>query len=216
MAGCRNGFSLIELIAALAIIGILAAILIPSLGSARASATKAKTRVQFGQWAVAIESFRGEYGYYPVFDPSNLVNPIGQSTDPAMPHRFYDVLAARHRDGTSLPALTSSTPATAAEAQNPKLIVFYSFSEIDLSGAEAAAPNLIHDGAENDEIAVLVDRNLDGVINSSDYGSDLPLVRGMRPNESDFPDSGIRAGVVFYAPAPAATSDNPSFVFSWK
>jgi hypothetical protein len=144
------------------------------------------------------------------------VNPIGQSADPTEAHSFHDLLAARHRDATSLPALTLSTAPTAAESQNRKLIAFYSFTENDVSDASAAAPNLICDGAQNSEIAVLMDRNLDGVINTSDYGASLPLVRGIRPNAMDFPDVGIRAGVVFYAPAPAATADHPSFVFSWK
>jgi prepilin-type N-terminal cleavage/methylation domain-containing protein len=63
----RRAFTLIELLTVMAIIGILAAIIIPTVSSVRVSANKAKTKVQFNQWASAIESFRSEYGYYPSF-----------------------------------------------------------------------------------------------------------------------------------------------------
>ena len=77
-------------------------------------------------------------------------------------------------------------------------------------------PNLLRDAFDNTEIAVLVDRNLDGVIRvGSDYAA-LPSVRGMTPDSLDFPAAGIRAGVLFYAPAPGAAPNNPEFIFSWK
>jgi hypothetical protein len=63
---------------------------------------------------------------------------------------------------------------------------------------------------------VLVDRNLDGLINSTDFGETLPAVHGVRPSVAEFPASGVRAGVVFYAAASDATPEDPKFVFSWK
>src|SRR5258707_15486382 len=64
----RRAFTLIELLTVIAVIGILAAILIPTTASARVAANKAKTRGQLAQWAAAIEGFRQEYGYYPPFE----------------------------------------------------------------------------------------------------------------------------------------------------
>ena len=212
---CR-AFTLIELLTVIAIIGILAGILIPTVSGVRRSADKARTRVMFNQWAAAIEAFRSEYGYYPAFDTTNLVNPVGQNTTASTLHKFHDVLAARRRDGSALPTYSSAASSSGnPEVQNRKLIVFHSFSEAELTSADSEAPNLIKDASGNTEIAVLVDRNLDGVINSSDYGA-LPLVKGARPATTDIPTTGIRAGVAFYAPAPDSTEDAPKFIFSWK
>ncbi|MDI1320191.1 MAG: type II secretion system protein [bacterium] len=211
-----RGFTLLELLAVIAVIGILAALIFPSIGGARRSANKAKTRVQFSQWAAALEGFRSEYGYYPVLHSSNLVNPPGQAADPAALHLFHDILAAKRRDGSALPAYASGTNAQFPEMQNRKLISFHAFSDADFTNAGAPTPNLLRDAFDNTEIAVLVDRNLDGVIKPGSDFTALPAVRGMTPGTMDFPAEGVRAGVLFYAPAPGADKSNPEFVFSWK
>ena len=185
----------------LAVIGILAALIFPSVSGARRSANKAKTKVQFAQWTAAIEAFRGEYGYYPAFDSSNLVNGGATGTE----HPFHDLLAGRHRDGSPL------TAGSAAAAQNKKAISFYSFGE-----AEIGPANLIRDAFDDTAIAVLVDKDLDGVIKAGADFTTLPAVGGITPGAADFPLTGVRAGVIFYAPAPGATPANPEFIFSWK
>jgi hypothetical protein len=171
------------------------------LSAARRSAGRAKTKVQFAQWTAAVESFRSEYGYYPAFDGSGLVNGGATQTDLL----FHDLLAARKRDGS---VLTGSDPAA---VQNRKLIPFHSFADVDFSSS-----GLIRDAWDNTAIAVLVDRDLDGVIKQGTDFTSLPAVGGFTPASADFPAIGLRAGVVFYAPAPNATVANPEFVFSWK
>ena len=118
----ERAFTLIELLTVMAIIGILAAIIIPTVSSVRVSANKAKTKVQFTQWAAAIESFRSEYGYYPSFDSSNKVNGSAVSSGD---HMFHDILAGRKRDGEAI--------GSAASSQNRKRIAFYAFSEGDFT-----------------------------------------------------------------------------------
>lgn len=215
-SGGPMAFTLLELLAVLAIIGILAALLFPSLAAARHAANRAKTRAQFAQWAMAVEAFRSTYGHYPAFHPSHLVNPPGQNSDPSTLHLFHDLLAARRRDGSPLPALTASTDPLFPEAQNRRRLRFYTFGQGELTSVSVTAPFLLCDATGSTEIAVLVDANLDGVINAADLAGPLPAVGGFAPTMADFPAAGIRAGVAFYALAPEATVTQPSFVFSWK
>ncbi|WP_415907483.1 type II secretion system protein [Oleiharenicola sp. Vm1] len=209
------GFTLLELLAVLAIIGILAGLIFPSLSAARQAAGRAKTKVQFSQWAAAIESFRSEYGCYPSFDATNLVNG-GATTVPSGEHLFHDVLAGRKRDGSAPDAATT----VAAGSQNRKRTAFHAFADSELTPAASAASNLIRDAFDNLSIAVLVDRNLDGRIDGSDYASFPSVVApdgsSLRPMPADLPATGVRAGVLFYAPDPNATAASPAFIFSWK
>lgn len=215
----RRAFTLVELLAVVAIVGILAALVFPSLGSARKSASRARTKVQFGQWAAAIESFRREYGYYPVFDPTNLVNG-GASTSAAGDHLFHDLLAGRKRDGSP----SSSASSASAGSQNPRKIAFHAFVESDFTPSDSPQPNLLRNAFDQVSIAVLVDRNLDGRIDSTDYSSFpavlLPDGSAARPTSGgaggDIPANGLRTGVAFYCADPNATAAAPQFVVSWK
>jgi prepilin-type N-terminal cleavage/methylation domain-containing protein len=210
----RAGFSLLELLAVIAVIGILAALIFPSIGAARKSANRAKTKVQFNQWAAAIESFRSEYGYYPQFHATNLVNG-GATTTASGEHLFHDILAGKRRDGSALPS------GNAALAQNRKRIAFHTFFEGEFTEATSAFPFLLREAFENVSIVVLVDRNLDGLINASDHDGALPAVTtktgdSIRPGANEFPATGLRAGVAFYCADPNATAANPEFILSWK
>lgn len=57
-----NGFTLIELLAVIAVIGVLAAILIPALQSARKSANQSKCVSNLRQIAMAVQSFTNDNG----------------------------------------------------------------------------------------------------------------------------------------------------------
>jgi prepilin-type N-terminal cleavage/methylation domain-containing protein len=202
-------FTLLELLSVMAIIGLLAALLFPGLRAARLATNKARTKVLFSQWASAVESFRGEYGHYPAFDATLLVNG-GATADPGGDHPFHDVLAGRRRDGSVLPA-----GSTAAE-QNRRRISFYAFGEADFTHAASPLRHLLCDAFDGTEIAVLVDRDLDGMIRpGSDYLA-LPPLGGVTPTAVDIPAMGVRVGVIFYTIIPGTTTLPPEFIFSWK
>lgn len=212
-AGSREAFTLLELLTVIAVIAILAALLVPSLRSARLAANRASTRLLFNQWASAIESFRSEYGCYPVFHPSCLVNPPGQNQAPASLHLFHDILAGRRRDGSALPGWTTSTDPQFPEAQNRRRIPFHTFG-----AREMGTNNLVCDGSGNAAIVVLVDRDLDGFVRigaGGDYAS-LPAIDGSSPLPGEIPVLGVRTGVLFYAPSPGSAPERPEFILSWK
>lgn len=235
----RSAFTLIELLTVIAIIGILAAILVPITSSARTAAKKAKTRNQFAQWGAAIEAFRQEYGGYPQFETAgaglNKVNGnTAGGTNLAAQHRFYETLVGSRRDGTALPTATTGTPLPPQE-QNKRRIQFITFTEGDIVPVATtdttltAKRGLIRDAFDTTDIAVLVDRNLDGSIKFGGTGGDsiasLPTVSPpdntnvrLAPSTTDFPPAaqgGVRTGVLFYCLPPHATS-NADFIMSWK
>lgn len=63
---CRRHFTLIELLAVMAIIAILAAILIGGMNYAAKRADTAKTEAVIAQMEMALEAFKTDNGYYPI------------------------------------------------------------------------------------------------------------------------------------------------------
>jgi prepilin-type N-terminal cleavage/methylation domain-containing protein len=231
-----RAFTLIELLTVIAILGVLAAILVPTVSGARNSAYKAKTRSQFSQWASAFEAFRQEYGTYPQLFPNGaqkLVNQ-GATTQATGNHLFHDVLAGVRRDGSALTGATTGNPVPAI-GQNTRRIRFYSFSDADLvtqadvtNGFNTAAQlNFVRDAFRNTSIAVITDSNLDGMINGRDTTGGYPAVAvaggttTIRPTGTGTSPvttattGGVRAGVIFYC-APPGASTEADFILSWK
>jgi prepilin-type N-terminal cleavage/methylation domain-containing protein len=68
----RVGFTLVELLTTLAVIGILLGLLIPALNMVSKTATKVKQKAQFHAIGTALETFRNDYGDYPPskYDPT--------------------------------------------------------------------------------------------------------------------------------------------------
>jgi prepilin-type N-terminal cleavage/methylation domain-containing protein len=65
----RDGFTLIELIVVIAIIGILFAIIFPAVSGMREKARKREAEITKKGLEIAIRAYRAEYGYWPCPDP---------------------------------------------------------------------------------------------------------------------------------------------------
>jgi prepilin-type N-terminal cleavage/methylation domain-containing protein len=194
----NRAFSLIELLTVIAIVAILLAIIVPTVGGARDSADRAATKARFNQWAAAMELYRQEYGYYPDIAPNGLVD-----TD-----RFAAELTGRTLTGTSVQGN--------ANWGNTKGLSFYALAtgDLDESGEELV------DAFGNFEIAIRRDTNRDGRIDLSDTGNWVG-VEGAESSSLNptalpeaIPTSGVRAGVVFYSAGRGR--DENDLVLSWK
>jgi prepilin-type N-terminal cleavage/methylation domain-containing protein len=207
-------FTLIELLTVIAIIGILAGIIIPAVGAVKTSANKARTKVQFSQWASAISLFKQDYGFYPSFSSSSTP-PAGDTAynlnDQTARQLFVEILAGKLPNGDAL--------ASGGDAirQNKRRASYFSFSgsEIATSGATVTS---IQDAFGNTEILVAMDYNYDGLVTvpaSSVRGgnADEGFGQSYTPISTAYPTSGIRAGVIFYS---AGKGTGPSdIVTSW-
>ncbi|MDQ8209319.1 prepilin-type N-terminal cleavage/methylation domain-containing protein [Coraliomargarita sp. SDUM461003] len=176
----NKGFTLIELLMVIAIIGILAGILIPTVGAVKKQANIAASKSQLSNYVTAITMFKGEYGYYPFSTSSTTDDSINLSTDSV---DFIKTLSGRDP--------STATNTKVAFGGNRKMIAFHSFSEsefyYDISTSTVSTTQLA-DRFNNTNITIMIDSDGDG--------------RLTVPGQSQ-----IKAGVTAYAEDNPSTSD---------
>lgn len=160
------GFTLIELLMVIAIIGILAGILIPTVGAVRKQANIAASKSQLSSYVNAIQMFKGEYGYLPfVTGTSDVALDISQnatSTD------FIETLSGRD----------ASTGAPKPVGGNRRQISFHSFSESEfyIGNNDIVDPSQLADRFNNRNITIVIDGDGDGEVTVKDTnGSDKDI-----------------------------------------
>jgi len=157
-----SAFTLIELLMVIAIIGILAGILIPTVGAVRQQANIAASKSQLSNYVTAIQLFKGEYSYYPFVagGVDTTVDLSSQSTE------FIETLSGRN----------ASDGKPKAEGGNRRRIGFHSFSESEflLKDDDTVDPTQLADRFNNTAINLRIDGDGNGFVKPSISGNRGP------------------------------------------
>ncbi len=103
---CSDGVTLVEMLVVIAIIAILAAILLPVLGSAKAKADKIQCASNLRQWGAAITMNAGDNsGFFPDNTQPGAADLAWMAYN--LSNVFYPVYLYRNKPGTSVSGLRS-------------------------------------------------------------------------------------------------------------
>lgn len=163
----RPGFTLVELLTVIAIIGILAGVLFPAIGGIRKRATRATSQAAFSQLANGILKYKQTYGFYPDIATSAGTYTTASDTkhllngNPAYCHNLIKAVSGKQVTGAALAAADRNRFNRNAEE-------FYAFAKedyFDLTAATAGNPVLI-DRFGNHNIRLIFDTDNNGSIRS--------------------------------------------------
>ncbi|MFK7769894.1 MAG: type II secretion system protein [Mariniblastus sp.] len=121
--GNRAGFTLVEILMAITVIAILAGLLTPVVFAALNRARETTVIVEMNQMDLAIENFKGHFGFYPpAFGPASATAPRHSITSAADMLPYLNRMAPSHLENS--PA--SRFPGTAATGPfNTRLLVWW-------------------------------------------------------------------------------------------
>ena len=162
-----SGFTLIELLMVIAIIGVLAGILIPTVGAVRKQANIAASKAQLSGYVNAVQMFKGEYGYLP-FVSGNSDRQFRLSTNST---EFIETLSGRD----------ASTGNTKSVNGNRRMISFLSFSESEffLDNNDAVDSTQLVDRFNNKNIIIVIDGDGDQEVQVRDSSGSTKDIRAL-------------------------------------
>ncbi|MCH2073528.1 MAG: prepilin-type N-terminal cleavage/methylation domain-containing protein [Puniceicoccaceae bacterium] len=166
-----SAFTLIELLMVIAIIGILAGILIPTVGAVRTQANLAASRAQLSNYVNAIQMFKGEYGFLPFVSGSSDEKVNLSSVSECK--EFMETLSAR--------SSTTGRILTTPVGGNRRLISFLTFSESEffLDDNDQVDPTQIADRFNNTKITIVIDGNGDQRVTVKDSNGRNKEIRAL-------------------------------------
>ncbi len=175
----NKGFTLIELLMVIAVIGILAGILVPSIGLVQERAKIAKSKMQLSNYVNAIQLFKSEYKYYPFVTTGQEEYRL---ETPANAADFIETLSGRD-------PLTGDRVATGGNRRKQS---FHTFGESEFftnPDSDLVERNRIADAFNNINIVVVIDEDGDGFVEPNPSGA----FEG-----GDVPVGGIKTPITMY------------------
>jgi prepilin-type N-terminal cleavage/methylation domain-containing protein len=214
----QAGFTLVELLVVIGIIGLLMALFMPAISSAFKKAVISKARTEMSGISAAIKAYYAEYGVMPA--PNINGDPInGQpdytfmgkwvATNPLPNRLIFDILRGINT------------------TNNPKRILFL---DVPVNSLKGTSTMLTHketyvsaDGCYLDPwrnpYIVVMDTDFDGQIGGFaeivGQGTDYPYIKNHLISLSPYTNGvfpGVIVGVMSYGPNPGSTN---SFLTSW-
>lgn len=219
------GMTLVELLTVIAVIGILTAILIPTVGHVREKARTTATRATFSQLSTAIGLYKTEYGYFPRFntDTTSDWSPNATNGDIATNDATTDLvvqaLTGYTIAGKKLndPDLPTNTP---TKSGNLKMISFLKLTS-DIFLPVGSSGRFV-DSYGNQDIRILMDvknpddtddKAGDGMITiPKDFGARSVLTGTEVSFVQESPRKRVRAPVILYSAGGGAPD---KMVTSW-
>lgn len=169
-AGKAKAFTLVEMLVVIAIIGILAAMLLPALAYAKIAAQKAKARTEMSTLVTAIQAYNQDYSRFPTTqNPPAGDFTYGGTVLPSAPTANAEVIAI-------LMDITS-TAVDAGHQKNPKQVHYLTPTVVsDPTQPGVCNADWIYRDPWGNPYVISLDLNYDGVCEDAFYG--LPAVSG--------------------------------------